>query len=38
MGLTNSTIHQVNEGVDLAEFYTLTRLYEQIILQIHTAG
>ena len=38
MGLTNGTIHQVNEGVDLTEFYTLTRLYEKIILKIHTAG
>jgi succinyl-diaminopimelate desuccinylase len=36
MGLTNSTIHQVNEGVDLDEFYTLTRLYENILLKIHT--
>ena len=38
MGLTNATIHQVNEGADLSEFYTLTRLYEKIILKIHTAG
>jgi len=37
MGLTNATIHQVNEGADLSEFYTLTRLYEKIILKIHTS-
>jgi succinyl-diaminopimelate desuccinylase len=36
MGLTNATIHQVNEGADLNDFYTLTRLYEKIILKIHT--
>ncbi|NQZ21706.1 MAG: succinyl-diaminopimelate desuccinylase [Colwellia sp.] len=37
VGLTNATIHQVNEGVDLDELYTLTRLYENIILKIHTS-
>jgi succinyl-diaminopimelate desuccinylase len=37
VGLTNATIHQVNEGAGLDEFYTLTRLYENIILKIHAS-
>jgi succinyl-diaminopimelate desuccinylase len=36
VGLTNATIHQVNEGAYLDDFYTLTRLYENIILKILT--
>ena len=37
VGLTNTTIHQIDEGVDLSEFHTLTRIYEKIILKIHNS-